>query len=53
MSGAAAVLDDFDRELPPTAVLTQGFSEQADPVAAQNLAHALYRLVVVHPVSVD
>ncbi|KAJ7271359.1 hypothetical protein B0H12DRAFT_1229014 [Mycena haematopus] len=45
MSGAAAILDDFDRDIPSTAVLTQGFSDmRADPVAAQELARALYRL---------
>ncbi|KAJ7491929.1 hypothetical protein FB451DRAFT_1022351, partial [Mycena latifolia] len=55
MSGAAAILDEFDRDIPPTAVLTQGFPDmQADPVAAQELAHALHHLAVVrvHPVSV-
>ncbi|KAJ7797834.1 hypothetical protein B0H14DRAFT_2618485 [Mycena olivaceomarginata] len=42
MSGAAAILDDFDRDIPPTAVLTQGSSDmQADPVAAHDLAYHL------------
>ncbi|KAJ7933380.1 hypothetical protein B0H13DRAFT_1856153 [Mycena leptocephala] len=53
MSGAAAILDDFDRDIPPTAVLTQGFSDmQADPVATHDLARALYHLAVVRPVYV-
>jgi hypothetical protein len=51
MSGAAAILDEFDRDIPPTAVLTQGFSDmRANPVAAQDLARALYYLDVVRPV---
>jgi hypothetical protein len=51
MSGAAAFLDEFDRDIPPTAVLTQGFSDmRANPVAAQDLARALYYLDVVRPV---
>ncbi|KAJ7918250.1 glycoside hydrolase superfamily [Mycena leptocephala] len=50
MSGAAAILDEFDRDIPPTAVLTQGFSDmRANPVAAQDLARASYHLDVVHP----
>ncbi|KAJ7144309.1 hypothetical protein C8R44DRAFT_865256 [Mycena epipterygia] len=53
MSGAAAILDDFDRDNPPTAVLTQGFSDKRpDPVAAQDLARALSHLAVVRPVPV-
>jgi len=53
MSGAADILDKFDRDIPPTAVLTQGVSNmEADPVAAQDLASALYRLAIVRPVYV-
>ncbi|KAJ7790496.1 glycoside hydrolase superfamily [Mycena leptocephala] len=48
MSGAAAILDEFDRDIPPTAVLTRGFSDmRANPVAAQDLARALYYLDVM------
>ncbi|KAJ6486672.1 hypothetical protein C8R45DRAFT_995488 [Mycena sanguinolenta] len=51
MSGAAEILEEFDRDIPPSAGLALGFtSMDPNPVAAHDLSHALHRLSVVRPV---